>query len=146
MTTFTTDDRVSAELEVLPSAITTATQQVPIAFQCFRTPEHYVLEANIPEEIEYIRSLGFQRLVPLYDHPPPQEWVISAKYKDLTDEEIIKTMVQFDVYSADDQCLIEAGRAILRKAQEKSNDKCGDSYDTVCPPSICDCRGKAQEK
>ena len=39
--------------------------------------------------------------------------------KTLTDEEIIKTMVQFDVYSADDQCLIEAGRAILRKAQEK---------------------------
>jgi hypothetical protein len=39
--------------------------------------------------------------------------------KELTDEEIIKTMVQFDVYSADDQCLIEAGRAILRKAQEK---------------------------
>ena len=33
--------------------------------------------------------------------------------------EIIKTMVQFDVYSNDDQCLIEAGRAILRKAQEK---------------------------
>lgn len=39
--------------------------------------------------------------------------------KELTDEEIIKTMVQFDVYSSDDHCLIEAGRAILRKAQEK---------------------------
>ena len=38
---------------------------------------------------------------------------------DLTDEEIISTMVQFDVYSSDDHCLIEAGRAILRKAQEK---------------------------
>lgn len=37
----------------------------------------------------------------------------------LTDEEIIKTMVQFDVYSSDDQCLIEAGRAIIRKASEK---------------------------
>ena len=36
---------------------------------------------------------------------------------ELTDEEIISTMVQFDVYSNDDQCLIEAGRAILRKAQ-----------------------------
>ena len=46
--------------------------------------------------------------IPLYTHP--------AK---LTDEEIISTMVQFDVYSNDDQCLIEAGRAILRKAQEK---------------------------
>lgn len=44
----------------------------------------------------------------LYTHPT-----------DLTDEEIVKTMVQFDVYSNDDQCLIEAGRAILRKAQEK---------------------------
>lgn len=47
--------------------------------------------------------------IPLYTHPA----------KTLTDEEIIKTMVQFDVYSADDQCLIEAGRTILRKAQEK---------------------------
>lgn len=39
--------------------------------------------------------------------------------KQLTDEEIISTMVQFDVYSNDDQCLIEAGKAILRKASEK---------------------------
>ena len=39
--------------------------------------------------------------------------------KELTDEEIIKTMVQFDVYSSDDHCLIDAGKAILRKAQEK---------------------------
>lgn len=38
--------------------------------------------------------------------------------KDITDEEIIKTMVQFDVYSADDQCLIEAAREILKKASE----------------------------
>ena len=47
-------------------------------------------------------------LTPLYTNPV-----------ELTDEEIISTMVQFDVYSNDDQCLIEAGRAILRKAQEK---------------------------
>ena len=40
-------------------------------------------------------------------------------FKQLTDEEIISTMVQFDVYSNDDQCLIDAGKAILRKAQEK---------------------------
>lgn len=39
--------------------------------------------------------------------------------KTLTDEEIISIMVQFDVYSSDDHCLIEAGRAILRKASEK---------------------------
>ena len=45
--------------------------------------------------------------------------IYKPAFKTLTDEEIIKTMVQFDVYSADDQCLIEAGRAILRKAQEK---------------------------
>lgn len=45
--------------------------------------------------------------IPLYTHPAG-----------LTDEEIISTMVQFDVYSSDDHCLIEAGRAILRKAQE----------------------------
>lgn len=46
--------------------------------------------------------------IPLYTHPA-----------ELTDEEIISTMVQFDVYSSDDHCLIEAGRAILRKASEK---------------------------
>ena len=34
--------------------------------------------------------------------------------------------------------------AILRKAQEKPASKCSDSYDTVCPPSICNCRGKEQ--
>ena len=39
--------------------------------------------------------------------------------KELTDEEIISTMVQFDVYSSDDHLLIEAGRAILKKASEK---------------------------
>ena len=68
MSTFTTEDRIAAELEVIPSLVR-QTGQVPVAFQCFKTPEHYVLEANIPEEIEYIRSLGFQRLVPLYDRP-----------------------------------------------------------------------------
>ena len=46
----------------------------------------------------------------LWQRPPVKE--------PLTDEEIISTMVQFDVYSSDDHCLIEAGRAILRKAQE----------------------------
>jgi hypothetical protein len=24
--------------------------------------------------------------------------------------------------------------------------KCGTSYDSVCPPSICDCQGKSQKK
>jgi hypothetical protein len=46
----------------------------------------------------------------IYTHPVKEE---------LTDEEIISTMVQFDVYSSDDHLLIEAGRAILRKASEK---------------------------
>jgi len=68
MTTFTTEDRVAADLEIMP-AVVQKTAQVPVAYQCFKTPEHYVLEANIPEEIEYIKSLGFQRLVPLYDRP-----------------------------------------------------------------------------
>jgi len=70
--------------------------------------------------------------VPLYTHPAKAEDegkvcarcgaiaydpVITQTAKELTDEEIISTMVQFDVYSSDDHCLIEAGRAILRKAQ-----------------------------
>lgn len=114
MTTFTTDDRVSAELEVMPAASSTVTSQVPIAFQCFKTPEHYVLEANIPEEIEYIKSLGFQRLVPLYDRPAPQEWVISAKYRELTDEEITAIWQTDECY----QNAQAFARAILRKASE----------------------------
>ena len=48
-----------------------------------------------------------------------QAEIEALKNRELTDEEIISTMVQFDVYSNDDQCLIEAGKAILRKAQEK---------------------------
>ena len=64
MTTFTSEDRIAAQLEVLPAS---PTAHIPVAFQCYQTPEHYVLEANIPEEIEYIKSLGFKRLVPLYD-------------------------------------------------------------------------------
>jgi phosphosulfolactate synthase (CoM biosynthesis protein A) len=76
-------------------------------------------------------------LIPLYTHPAKEldeqfkkgfeagkeEGWKAHKFhhpaKTLTDEEIIKTMVQFDVYSADDQCLIEAGRAILKKASQK---------------------------
>ena len=118
MTTFTTDDRVSAELEVMPASSSTVTSQVPIAFQCFKTPEHYVLEANIPEEIEYIKSLGFQRLVPLYDRPAPQEWVISAKYRELTDEEkweIFTNLARSPDLRAD---MIRFADSILRKASE----------------------------
>ena len=58
---------------------------------------------------EYYKKLKPTHRMKCYTHPA----------KTLTDEEIIKTMVQFDVYSSDDHCLIEAGRAILRKAQEK---------------------------
>ena len=66
------------------------------------------------EPVAWMDSLGnltkqnLGDFIPLYTHPV-----------ELTDEEIIKTMVQFDVYSSDDHCLIDAGRAILRKAQEK---------------------------
>lgn len=117
MTTFTTDDRESAEFQVVPEVNLTMTHQEPIAFQCFKTPEHYVLEANIPEEIEYIKSLGFKRLVPLYDAPPPREWVVSAKYRDLADEEIEE--VYKKVYEEGHQNqVIALARAILKKASE----------------------------
>lgn len=67
--------------------------------------------------------------IPLYTHPVntckhgvddgacKECYMESTHPAELTDEEIISTMVQFDVYSSDDHCLIEAGRAILRKAQ-----------------------------
>lgn len=63
--------------------------------------------------------------IPLYTHPAQKPTMVLdgnhvyPSFKELTDEEIISTMVQFDVYSSDDHCLIEAGRAILRKAQAK---------------------------
>ena len=85
--------------------------------------------------IEMAKVYG-DKIIPLYTHPVKElknivvasatcscgkvmEVTNLQPVKKLTDEEIIKTMVQFDVYSNDDQCLIEAGRAILRKAQEK---------------------------
>lgn len=69
--------------------------------------------------------------IPLYTHPVntckhgvddgacKECYMESTHPVELTDEEIISTMVQFDVYSSDDHCLIEAGRAILKKASEK---------------------------
>lgn len=65
------------------------------------------LKAHPVNPYKVITDTKIEPTVVSYTHPV-----------ELTDEEIIKTMVQFDVYSADDQCLIEAGRAILRKAQE----------------------------
>ena len=80
---------------------------------------HPVKEQELLDEIAHLKHLNrnwqisenilLLELEKLQDHP----------VKELTDEEIISTMVQFDVYSNDDQCLIEAGRAILRKAREK---------------------------
>ena len=87
-------------------------------------------------DYEDLDEHGKDGLIPLYTHPVKElknivvasatcscgkvmEVTNLQPVKKLTDEEIIKTMVQFDVYSNDDQCLIEAGRAILRKAQEK---------------------------
>ena len=64
--------------------------------------------------------------IPLYTHPVKElkqikgvNYYVDAPVKELTDKEIISTMVQFDVYSNDGQCLIDAGKAILRKAQKK---------------------------
>ena len=103
MTSFTTEDRIAAELEVMP-ALVQHTAQVPIAFQCFKTPEHYVLEANIPEEIEYIRSLGFQRLVPLYDRP----------VKMLTTDE--RKAIWADIFRAHDNPTVEDIFIAIEKA------------------------------
>jgi hypothetical protein len=66
------------------------------------------LQGNLTDEVRATTKETTNCTIPLYTHPA-----------ELTDEEIISTMVQFDVYSSDDHCLIEAGRAILRKAQEK---------------------------
>ena len=66
------------------------------------------LQGNFTDEVRATTKETTNCTIPLYNHPAG-----------LTDEEIISTMVQFDVYSSDDHCLIEAGRAILRKASEK---------------------------
>jgi hypothetical protein len=85
-------------------ALSPITAQVPVAFQCFRTPEHYVLEANIPEEIEYIKSLEFQRLVPLYDRP----------VKMLTTDE--RKAIWADIFRAHDNPTVEDIFIAIEKA------------------------------
>ena len=69
---------------------------------------HIPLYTNPANPYQSITDTKIEPTVVSYTHPA-----------ELTDEEIISTMVQFDVYSSDDHCLIEAGRAILRKAQER---------------------------
>ena len=58
------------------------------------------------------------RGIPLYTHPPAQQWTIEAKFKELTDEEILQVMM--NVYSDTVPPIrgIEFAKAILRKAQE----------------------------
>ena len=59
--------------------------------------------------------------IPLYTHPPAQQWTIDVKVKELTDEEIDELAnkhlyVLNDVPYAND--IKDFARAILRKAQE----------------------------
>ena len=75
------------------------------------------LKAHPVNPYQSITDTKIEPTVVSYTHPV-----------ELTDEEIIKTMVQFDVYSADDQCLIEAGRAILRKAQGVNSEQVPDFF------------------
>jgi hypothetical protein len=67
-----------------------------------------IIDVDNGKSLQFKENKFSEINIPLYTAP-----------RELSDEEIIKTMVQFDVYSADDQCLIEAGRAILKKASEK---------------------------
>ena len=92
-------------------------------------PVAYIDPYDLERLPHYDCHIGSQQLkngIPLYTHPVKDKphpkcdeaCMYLCQMRELTDEEIISTMVQFDVYSSDDHCLIEAGRAILRKAQE----------------------------
>ena len=67
-----------------------------------------IIDVDNGKSLQFEENKFSEINIPLYTAP-----------RELSDEEIIKTMVQFEVYSSDDQCLIDAGKAILRKAQEK---------------------------
>ena len=67
-----------------------------------------IIDVDNEKSLQFEENKFSEINIPLYTAP-----------RELSDEEIIKTMVQFEVYSSDDQCLIDAGKAILRKAQEK---------------------------
>jgi len=60
------------------------------------------------------------RGIPLYTHPPAQQWTIDVKVKELTDEEITAISKEiFKDYKNFHHYQIDFARAILRKAQEK---------------------------
>jgi hypothetical protein len=115
---------------------------------------------DVSRSKDYFEEMGFKDLIPLYTHPVKElknivlasatcscgkvmEVTNLQAVKELTDEEINEIVWQQNLLLGNDD-LRKFARAILRKAQEKPASKCGDSYDTVCPPSICDCRGKEQ--
>ena len=59
-------------------------------------------------------SQCYGKWIPLYTHPPAQQWTIEAKFKELTDEEIMELS-----YLTSDNDPIDFAKAILRKASEK---------------------------
>ena len=50
---------------------------------------------------------------------PTVTWVLEAKFKDLTDEELTQLYVDFEENYTGTNFPVDLGRAILRKAQEK---------------------------
>ncbi len=90
-------------------------------------------------------------MIPLYTHP------VKELNRELLDKTIIDQQNEIKVLREQLRWALIAKEDVghnfnvvslqlQQKAQEKPASKCGDSYDTVCPPSICDCHGKAQEK
>ena len=78
-------------------------------------------------DYEDLDEHGKDGLIPLYTHPPAQQWTIEAKFKELTDEEIKEAMEFAGIRPSKEWGLATTGnvqlqifaKAILRKAQEK---------------------------
>ena len=72
-------------------------------------------------EAEHHSKFTNKPMIPLYTHPPAQQWTIDVKAKTLTYEEILeltKDSTIFEYREFDDD-MVRFARAILRKANEK---------------------------
>ncbi len=60
--------------------------------------------------------------------------------------DMIKRLVQQKVQLNHEIKILKKCLFSIQTASIDLTKKCGDSYDSVCPPSICDCQGMGQEK
>ena len=88
----------------------------PVAW-IYQHPDTLQPALKFAEPTTYLATVINTPDIPLYTHPPAQQWTIEAKFKELTDGEIQEISHQYHyTYNPD---YVGFARAILRKAQEK---------------------------